>query len=116
MSFVQPPPIAEPTPPPVVHQGFSQSAKKKAPWILTALAFLAAKAKTALYLLYGAFKFLKIGKVLLTGGSMLVSIWFYAMFFGWQFAVGFVICIFIHEMGHVFVAWRQGQPITSPVF
>jgi Zn-dependent protease len=47
---------------------------------------------------------------------MLVSMWFYALAFGWFFGVGFVLLIFVHEMGHVFVAWRQGLPISAPVF
>ena len=33
----------------------------------------------------------KLGKVLLTGGSMIVSIFAYAWIFGWRFAVGFVL-------------------------
>lgn len=63
-----------------------------------------------------ALKFLKLGKVLTTGGSMFVSMWAYAALWGWSFGVGFVVLIFIHEMGHVFVAWRQGLPISAPVF
>jgi Zn-dependent protease len=30
--------------------------------------------------------------------------------------VGIVVLIFVHEMGHVFVAWRQGAPISAPIF
>lgn len=63
-----------------------------------------------------AFQVLKFGKVLTTMGSMVLSVWFYQLAFGWRFSVGFVLLIFIHEMGHVFVAWRQGLPISAPVF
>jgi Zn-dependent protease len=63
-----------------------------------------------------ALKFLKLGKILTTSGSMFVSVWFYSLAFGWEFAVGFVLLIFVHEMGHVFVAWRQGLPISAPIF
>ncbi len=27
-----------------------------------------------------------------------------------------MLLIFVHEMGHVYVAWRQGLPITAPIF
>jgi len=55
-------------------------------------------------------------KFLTTGGSMLLSIWFYAQRWGWKFAAGFVLSIFVHELGHVFVAWRKGVPVTAPLF
>ncbi|HWP31846.1 MAG TPA: site-2 protease family protein [Fimbriimonadales bacterium] len=76
------------------------------------LAFLLAKGKALLPVL----KFLKLGKILPTAGSMLLSVWFYAMAFGFWFALGFVLSIFVHEMGHVFAAWRKGVPVTPPVF
>jgi hypothetical protein len=46
----------------------------------------------------------KLGKVLLTGGTMIVSVFAYALVFGWWYAVGFVALIFIHEMGHFLAA------------
>jgi Zn-dependent protease len=27
-----------------------------------------------------------------------------------------VLCILAHEMGHVYVAWRMGVPVTAPIF
>jgi Zn-dependent protease len=51
-----------------------------------------------------------------TGGSMLVSLVVYAQVYGWWFALGFVLSIFIHEMGHVFAAWRLGIPVSAPLF
>jgi len=74
------------------------------------------KAKAVASFVLPALKFLKLGKILTTSGSMLVSVWFYSLAFGWKFAFGFVLLIFIHEMGHVFVAWRQGLPISAPIF
>jgi len=74
------------------------------------------KLKTAGMFLLPALKFLKLGKVLTTTGSMFVSVWLYSLAFGWSFAAGFVLLIFVHEMGHVFVAWRQGLPISAPIF
>jgi Zn-dependent protease len=48
--------------------------------------------------------------------SMLVSIWIYSQLFGWGFAVGFVLLIFVHEMGHVFAAKMLGIPVSAPLF
>lgn len=47
-------------------------------------------------------------KFLATSTSMLVSVAGYAVFFGWKFAVGFVALLFVHELGHVLEARRQG--------
>jgi len=61
-----------------------------------------------------AFKFLPI--LVKTGGSMIVSIWIYSMMFGWMFAVGFVVLIFIHECGHLLMAKRLGLKVGAPMF
>src|SRR5437588_4258059 len=71
--------------------------------------------------LLGKLKFLgialKLGwPFLKTGGTMLLSTWLYAKFFGWSFAAGFVLSIFVHEMGHVYVMWRLGVPLSAPLF
>src|SRR4051795_9141455 len=55
-------------------------------------------------------------KLLTTSGSMLVSIGAYALIWGWQFAVGFVLLLFVHEMGHVIQLRREGVPATAPMF
>src|ERR1041385_2234587 len=54
--------------------------------------------------------------VLKTGGTMLLSIWFYALTWGWWFAVGFVLLIFVHECGHLIVARRFGLKVGAPMF
>jgi Zn-dependent protease len=60
---------------------------------------------------------LKFGLPMLkTGGTMLLSMAFYAQNWGWGFAAGFVLSILVHEMGHVFAAWRLGIPVSAPVF
>ena len=61
-----------------------------------------------------ALKFLPI--LLKSGGTMLISIWAYALFFGWRFAVGFVLLMFVHECGHLIVARKFGLPVRAPVF
>ena len=48
--------------------------------------------------------------------TMLISIWAYAMFWGWPFAVGFVALLFIHEMGHVVALRMMGIKATAPMF
>jgi Zn-dependent protease len=55
-------------------------------------------------------------KLLTTSGSMLVSIGAYALIWGWQFAVGFVLLLFVHEMGHVIQLRREGVPASAPMF
>jgi len=48
--------------------------------------------------------------------SMLLSIGIYAQIFGWGFAAGFVVLIFVHEMGHVLAAKALGIPVSAPLF
>src|SRR6188474_1287023 len=58
----------------------------------------------------------KFGKLLLTGGSMLISVFAYALLFGWRYAVGFVALLFIHEMGHYIAARQRGLAVGAPTF
>lgn len=48
--------------------------------------------------------------------SALISIAVYATVYPWTFSVGLVALLFVHEMGHVWVAKRRGLPVTSPLF
>jgi Zn-dependent protease len=48
--------------------------------------------------------------------SMLASMWAYAWLFGWRFAVGFVLLILVHELGHVVVLRARGIAAGLPVF
>ena len=70
--------------------------------------------------LLAKFKFILLAvfklKVFTTSASMLVSVGAYALLWGWQFAVGFVLLLFVHEMGHVLEARRQGIPVSAPMF
>jgi len=66
-----------------------------------------------LALLFGA---LKLGKVLGTGGTMLLSVLTYSFFFGWRYALGFVLLIFVHEMGHYVAARQRGLDVGLPTF
>jgi Zn-dependent protease len=58
----------------------------------------------------------KFGKMLTTGGTMLLSMLAYSWIFGWRYAVGFVLLIFVHEMGHYLAARRRGLPVGAPTF
>lgn len=49
-------------------------------------------------------------------GSMLFSLGAYSLAFGWQFALGFVVLLLIHEMGHVIVLRMRGIDAGLPVF
>jgi Zn-dependent protease len=55
-------------------------------------------------------------KFLTTSGSMLVSIAAYALIWGWTFAVGFVLLLLLHELGHVFQLRREGVEASAPMF
>ncbi len=55
-------------------------------------------------------------KIFTVGASMLVSVGAYALLGGWQFGVGLVGLIFVHEMGHVLELRRQGVPASAPLF
>lgn len=47
---------------------------------------------------------------------MVLSIAAYALVFGWRYAVGFVLLIFFHEMGHYIAARQRGLDVGAPTF
>ena len=55
-------------------------------------------------------------KFLTTSASGLVSVAAYALIWTWKFALGFVILLFVHEMGHVLQLRREGIKATAPMF
>ena len=55
-------------------------------------------------------------KLLTTSGSMLVSVGAYSLIWGWRFAVGFVLLLLVHELGHVIQLRREGIPASAPLF
>lgn len=62
------------------------------------------------------FSFLKFGKLLTTGGTMLLSVFAYSLIWGWRYAAGFVVLIFVHEMGHYLAAKQRGLNVGAPTF
>jgi Zn-dependent protease len=75
-------------------------------------------------------KFKTVGLILLTKGkflllgltkmgtllSMFASLGLYWALYGWKFALGLVISIYIHEMGHVQALRRYGIAASAPMF
>lgn len=58
----------------------------------------------------------KLGPILKTLLTMLVSVGAYAFVWGWRYAAGFVALIFCHEMGHFLAARQRGLPVGTPTF
>ncbi len=102
-------------------QGTESPKSRKGLWAaLAGLLVLLSKFKFGLLFLLGKLKFFlvffKFGKFITTFGSMFVMIWFYAQLFGWAFGIGFVLLIFVHEMGHFWTAKRVGLKVSAPLF
>jgi len=68
--------------------------------------------KTIIFLLMAG----KIGKFIMTGGTMLLSVVTYAFVYGWRYAVGLVGLIFAHEMGHYLAAKQSNLEVGAPCF
>jgi len=87
--------------------------EKKKSWLRQKLsgilAFIVAAAKWGVLIL-GKLKFLSVGL------TMLISIAAYSLFWGWEFALGFVLLILVHEYGHVIQLRREGIHATAPRF
>ncbi len=64
----------------------------------------------------GLFLLLLKSKALISIISMLITIWVYAQFYGWPFAVGFVLMLLVHEMGHYLAAKQRGLNVGLPAF
>ena len=77
--------------------------------LLAAIAAFLAKFKTVILLLPKL-------KLFTTAGTMLVSVAAYSFVFGWTFAIGFVVLLFLHEMGHVIQLRREGIRASAPMF
>lgn len=93
--------------------GRSESTVKRVGGIAVAVGLLlakfGAKAKVILFALPKL-------KLFTTSASMLVSIAAYQLIFGWPFAVGFVLLLLLHELGHVIQLRREGIQASAPMF
>jgi Zn-dependent protease len=88
--------------------------KRRGPWVTITGLLLFALSKFK-FLLVGL-KALPFAKILITSGSMLLSMVVYAVGMGVPFAVGFVLMILIHELGHGYAMRRHGLAAGAPVF
>jgi Zn-dependent protease len=61
----------------------------------------------------GQFAFLFKAKFLIT---FLISAGLYAWAWGWQFGIGFIGLLLVHEMGHVIQLRREGVDASAPTF
>jgi Zn-dependent protease len=117
----QPPPTAStagppthapvwPEPPTPHHSVVTRNSRKgRLSAALAGLVALLAKFKAVLLVLPKL-------KLFTTVGTMLVSVAAYSFVFGWPFAVGFVVLLFVHEMGHVIQLRREGLKASAPMF
>jgi Zn-dependent protease len=98
-----------------IHPGSGRSTglwKKVRGWLVAAgvlIANFAAKIKVLLLLLPKL-------KLFTTSATMLVSVAAYSLIWGWTFALGFVLLLLVHEMGHVFQLRREGVEASAPMF
>jgi len=58
----------------------------------------------------------KMGKLLTTGGTMVLSLLVYGLAFGWRYGAGFLLLLFVHEMGHYVAARQRGLNVGAPTF
>jgi Zn-dependent protease len=93
--------------------GSGRTLRKRLGGLLAAIIALGAKFWAAIK---GAMLLLPKLKLLTTGGTALVSVAAYSLFFGWTFAVGFVLLLLVHEMGHVIQLRREGVKASAPMF
>ena len=106
--------------PPSIGPQVSQSNRSfwgKASGIIGAVGLLLFKFKFALIFLLSKFKLLLLGLTKMsTILSMFISFGFYCTLWGWRFAAGFVLSIYVHEMGHIAMLHRLGIRCTAPMF
>ena len=85
--------------------------------IVSAIAVFLLKFKFVIVLLLTKGKLLLLGLTKLsTLSSMALFFGFDARFLGWPLALGLVLSIYVHEMGHVAANRRHGIRTTAPMF
>jgi Zn-dependent protease len=109
--WLPPAPPQEPPPQPIFEE--RKSLRQKITAALVAIGAAIAKFFTAIK---GFLLFLPKIKILATSGSMLVSVAAYSLIWGLWFAVGFVVLLLVHEMGHVIQLRREGLKASAPMF
>jgi Zn-dependent protease len=84
--------------------------------ILVALGAAALKFKTVLLALTSLKWLVLAPKLLISFGSMFLSVIFYALFFGWKFGIVLVALLAVHELGHYLTFRNLGIPASLPTF
>jgi Zn-dependent protease len=80
------------------------------------IAVLLAKFKALLLILLNLKWAVILLKALSFGGSFFISLFFYALFWGWKFALVFILMMLAHEMGHYVTIRNYGLPARLPMF
>lgn len=115
--------VAEPLPEPSAEP--PKTIRKIVSGVVVALLLLALKFKALIFLIGAKFKpFLAnpfegfgITQMIVTAASMVVSVVVYAMRAGWwNFALGFVVVLFVHELGHALAIRAKGLRAGAMVF
>ena len=106
-------PLPETPPAPPARGDEQRPAWRRALGVLVALGLLIFKFGAKLK---GLLLLLPKLKIFTTSATMLVSVAAYALIWGWRFAVGFVILLLVHEMGHVIQLRREGIKASAPMF
>jgi Zn-dependent protease len=118
--FTPAPPVEEPRAPASETLGARGPAPApkhdERPWWRRGLSLLVVVGLLALKWGKAALLLLPKAKVLTTSASMLVSIVAYSFIWGWKFALGFVLLLLVHEMGHVIQLRREGIEASAPMF
>lgn len=84
---------------------------------ISAIAVFLVKFKFVILLILTKGKLLLLGLTKLsTLSSMALFLGFDARFLGWPLALGLVLSIYVHEMGHVAALHRHGIKASSPMF
>jgi len=104
------PPVREPAAP---AEAFG---RRRRSWLREKLGAIVAAAVALIAKLKAVLLFLPKIKILVTAASALVSVGAYSLLWGWQFAIGFVVLLFVHEMGHVIALRREGVKASAPMF
>jgi Zn-dependent protease len=107
--------------PPPAYRGYDAAPPPKKPLrtaggFLAAAALLFAKFKGVLLLLLNLKWLVFVPKLALSFGSLFLSIWLYAVFFGWKFGVVFVLLLLVHELGHYLTFRNFGIQANLPFF
>ena len=88
----------------------TKTSKKGGLGIITAIGLLIL---SKLKWVVGLLKFSKFGATFI---SMIISLFAYAVLFGYKFAIAIVYLIFVHEMGHLIFAKIKGLKTSPAIF